>query len=500
MVTRGDAASSEQRLLGQLLQCASLPSPVGVVMRILELGEDPDADMGEVAQALTADPALSARLIRMANSPLYARQRRTGNLRQAIKLFGVEGTITLALSFSLVTTLPRRGQGEFDYRLFWRRSFSAALCAQIMADRFGQRNREELFLAALLQDIGMLTLAQARPELYAGLEERQWHHEHVLQREREELGTDHAALGALLLRHWNFPEKLQLLVGSSHDADEAESLRQRDAAIVAIASDMAELWSEAHGQALLRRAMERAERLLGLEGEVFVAVLEDAAAALAEVAHLFEVEVEDSATLETILNHARELTMLRHIRIMQHAAVLEDRTHRLEEENRRDPLTGLYNRGYLQASLAREIADAREHGWPVSVVFIDLDRFKAVNDRYGHLSGDEVLCRTAAALQRGVRRDDIVARYGGEEFVLLMPGCSEEAARATCDRLLNALRDIRHRLGDEDVVITASMGAAVHNEACCFDHAEELLGAADAALYAAKNRGRDRCIFHSDLG
>lgn len=488
------------QLLAKLLQGANLPSPVGVVMRILELGEDPDAGISDVSQVLTADPALSARLIRMANSPLYARQRRTGNLRQAIKLFGVEGTITLALSFSLVTVLRRDEKGAFDYRLFWRRSFAAAVCAQVMADRFGQRNREELFLAALLQDLGMMTLARVKPELYVGLEERQWRHEYVLEREREVLGTDHAILGAMLLQQWNFPEKLQRLVGSSHDADDAASLQERDAAIVAVSSDMAELWSEANAQALLRRAMSRAERLVGLDGEAFIGVLEDAGIALSEVAHLFEIELEDSTTLESIVSQARELTMLRHIRIMQHASILEDRTRRLEEENRRDPLTGLYNRGYLQASLAHEMESACDNGWPVALVFVDLDCFKGINDRYGHLAGDEVLRRVAELLQSAVRRDDIVARYGGEEFVLLMPGCGEEAVTATCERLLTMLRDIRHRVAnDQEIMVTASLGVAVHNEAQRFNNVEDLLGAADAALYVAKTQGRDRCIFHSEI-
>jgi diguanylate cyclase (GGDEF)-like protein len=490
----------DRHLLAQLLQCANLPSPVGVVMRILELGENPEAGVSEVCQVLTADPALSARLIRMANSPLYARQRRTSNLRQAIKLFGVEGTITLALSFSLVTNLRNHEKGGFDYGRFWHRSFAAAVCAQVAADRFGLRNREELFLAGLLQDIGMLTLARARPEIYAGLDAPHWNHRHVLAREEELLGTNHAVLGALLLQQWNFPSRLQRLVASSHDEDDAETLRERDAAIVAISSDMAEIWSEPNGQAVLRRAMSRAEQLLGLEADGFIEVLELAGGAISEVAPLFDIEIEDSMMLETIVTRARELTMLRHIRIMQHAAILEDRTRRLEEENRRDSLTGVFNRGYLQACLAREMESAAENGWPVALVFVDLDRFKAVNDKYGHLAGDGVLCRVADVLQSAVRRDDIVARYGGEEFVLLMPGCGDYAVRASCNRLLEALRKISHEVGEgQEITVTASIGVAVHNEDHRFKDAEDLIGAADAALYVAKTQGRNRCIFHKDL-
>jgi diguanylate cyclase (GGDEF)-like protein len=106
----------------------------------------------------------------------------------------------------------------------------------------------------------------------------------------------------------------------------------------------------------------------------------------------------------------------------------------------------------------------------------------------------------ADVLQSAVRRDDIVARYGGEEFVLLMPGCGDYAVRASCNRLLEALRKISHEVGEgQEITVTASIGVAVHNEDHRFKDAEDLIGAADAALYVAKTQGRNRCIFHKDL-
>lgn len=495
-------AALDQGLLTRLIQCADLPSPVGIVMRILELGQDPNASLAEVAKVITLDPALSARLLRMANSPLYARQRKTENLRQAIKLFGLEGTLTLALSFSVVTKLREQDADGFDYSLFWRRSVAAATCAQVIGERLSLKNREDLFLAALLQDIGMLALARARPGIYQALAEGQSRQERVCIHEHEQIGMDHAILGSWLLKQWNFPADLQSAVRHSHDpagASGDDDSALRDASVVAVASDMAELWCEPRAQALLRKAMKRADALLDFDGEAFAQVLESAGSAIGEVAHLFDVDIRDEGSIDAIVTQARELTVLRHIRMMQRSSMLEDRTRQLEEENRRDVLTGLFNRSCLQEALAREIESSNDHGWPYAVIFVDLDRFKLINDQYGHLAGDSVLRNVAHILESSVRAGDIVSRYGGEEFVIILPGAGPDSARILCERLLKAFRSHTHRLDqDTELVVTASLGVAVHSDDLRFKTMEEVLRAADDALYAAKHQGRDRCVFYQE--
>jgi diguanylate cyclase (GGDEF)-like protein len=202
------------------------------------------------------------------------------------------------------------------------------------------------------------------------------------------------------------------------------------------------------------------------------------------------------------LNEARELILLRHINVMQRSSVLaktaellEDRTRKLEEENRRDILTGLYNRSYLNQALVEEIRMAGRHDWPFTVIFIDLDDFKKVNDEYGHLIGDVILKNSARILTENTRGSDIVARYGGEEFVVVLPGAGREGARMTCERLLGAFRNMHHEIEGLALVVTASIGAAVHGEEHRFDDLEAVLKAADHALYIAKRGGRNQCIF-----
>src|SRR5262245_17057350 len=164
---------------------------------------------------------------------------------------------------------------------------------------------------------------------------------------------------------------------------------------------------------------------------------------------------------------------------------------KLEELAIRDPLTGLYNRRYLDDALERELQRAQRQGYPVSVLVIDIDHFKQLNDIHGHQAGDEVLTALARELHQRVRTDDLACRWGGEEFVLVLPTMSIEAAaeRADALRLAFAASAVRYR--DMNLNATISVGAAAYP-----DHGlsvRDLLGAADNALYRAKSDGRN-CV------
>jgi diguanylate cyclase (GGDEF)-like protein len=157
-------------------------------------------------------------------------------------------------------------------------------------------------------------------------------------------------------------------------------------------------------------------------------------------------------------------------------------------------LTGLFNRGHLDQILAAEFAIATRDGSPLSVVFADLDRFKLVNDTYGHPSGDAVLIGTAKLILDVVRTSDCVARYGGEEFVIVLPGITMDAAAIVCERLLAKLRITKHTVSGGTITTTASLGLATHGSTCRYGSVAELIEAADRSVYAAKRAGRNRMV------
>ena len=158
-----------------------------------------------------------------------------------------------------------------------------------------------------------------------------------------------------------------------------------------------------------------------------------------------------------------------------------------------DALTELYNRRHFIEMADKEIARAMRHQRPLSLCIVDVDLFKPVNDRYGHISGDEVLRRIAGLLRGHARSDDLAARIGGEEFALLLSECDATAATAFAERLREAVAATTFVLGGEPQRITISIGIAE----LAPERAERtaLMAAADAALYRAKSEGRNRvCV------
>jgi diguanylate cyclase (GGDEF)-like protein len=159
-----------------------------------------------------------------------------------------------------------------------------------------------------------------------------------------------------------------------------------------------------------------------------------------------------------------------------------------------DPLTGLPNRRAFLAAAQAAIATAWRQSAPLSVMLIDLDRFKAINDRHGHPAGDAVLRATAEVLRATLRRTDLPVRWGGEEFAALLPFTGTEEAATLAERLRYAVRAlVPHPGGDAAGPVTISVGIAAITPAVTADSALAAgMGAADAALYAAKTQGRDR--------
>jgi diguanylate cyclase (GGDEF)-like protein len=169
------------------------------------------------------------------------------------------------------------------------------------------------------------------------------------------------------------------------------------------------------------------------------------------------------------------------------------RLHRIVERQALvDALTGLANRRHLEQELAADLARAQRANGMVALVLADLDDFKAVNDRYGHLCGDLVLREFAALMQGVVRAGDTAGRWGGEEFALLLPDTDADGAERVAERLRLALeRQVIVSLEGEPVRVTASLGVAAFPEA---GGGAQLVEAADEALYGAKRAGKNRVV------
>ena len=159
-----------------------------------------------------------------------------------------------------------------------------------------------------------------------------------------------------------------------------------------------------------------------------------------------------------------------------------------------DPLTGLYNRRYFTEYFESLFEQAAKNSTPLSAIILDLDFFKKVNDTYGHTVGDEVLIKTGAYLESIIDKDSIAARYGGEEFCILLPGYNQESAKAFAENLCKGFkRAVTIDLENGSQPVTCSAGICERRYA---NSADQLLSLADAALYAAKQQGRNRAVLY----
>jgi two-component system, cell cycle response regulator len=188
---------------------------------------------------------------------------------------------------------------------------------------------------------------------------------------------------------------------------------------------------------------------------------------------------------------ARVRTQIRRKRLHDQ---LQENYHRSLSLALTDPLTGLYNRRYLGAHLDGMMNRADDNGKGPALLLFDIDRFKQVNDTYGHLAGDEVLCEIASRTLHDVRSFDLVARYGGEEFLVVMPETNLQVALVVAERLRLSIAERPFAVSGASASIPITVSVGIATMLSMNDSPTELLRRADEALYAAKNNGRNRVL------
>jgi diguanylate cyclase (GGDEF)-like protein len=493
----------ENRLKAQV----DFPSPSKVATEIIALARDPDIEMAKVAQAVGRDPAMTAKILRIANSAFYAQRRPSQNLRQALVIIGLNAALTLALSFSLLSSMRALRTVGIDYPRFWRRSLLAATAGRAFGELGKVGHAEDIFLAGLLQDISVLALDRVSRDFYSKLPQPATHGDWI-RYEIKELGKDHAAYSALLLKSWNLPERIWSATANSHNPQNtfADSDDGRIARCVALGSDLAEAVLASDRAAAISSLAERAHSLLGMSHEQFTEVVERILKLIPETEELYETSILNAEDAENLLAEAREMLAVRNLHALQEVSslqattsVLLNRTEEAEDSSRRDALTGALNRPWLDRLLDREFTQAVVFGRDLSIAHIDIDHFKHINERFGTQTGDRVLQSCAQALQSCVRGSDLVARFSGEEFLVVLPGTDQQIARQVAGRMLAALADNDHDPQSGSVRITASIGVATYTPRQRFASTLALLEAADHALYAAKLCGRNRVECFDEL-
>jgi len=476
-----------------------LPTLPGIAIKILEAVQKDRPDLKEIGEILATDPPLSAEVLRLINSSLYALPRKVTSVFHAVNMLGLNTVKNLALSFALIKRTRSNGNGAFDYPQFWKNSLTVAVSARLIAEQVAPAVVEDAFFIGLLHDMGMLTLARCMPDQYS-LVIREAAQAACTQQDAENqiLGFDHMAVGQYLLGSWGLPQHFCLPISCHHDPEkletnDSESLEM--SRILHLATLYTELFhSDRHSPSLglIDHYAQRYgfEKRLDVDG-VGARIVDQTR----QIFPFFELTLKDEAGYLEIVDRARAELIHVSSNFIDQLLEQQRQIQVLRRQATHDGLTQLMNYQFFYETLGREIARSQRSRTPLTVIMSDIDRFKAVNDTYGHLAGDRALQFVAEHLKTSLRETDFIARYGGEEFAMVLYNIPPEDAIAVADRVRQTLSEVPIQFDGRTFRITMSFGIATMHPDDAIDR-EELLNRADKALYRAKSAGRNCCHFY----
>jgi diguanylate cyclase (GGDEF)-like protein len=488
------------KLSERLTACNNLPSLPAIVIKIMDASQDPDIGIADVANILKVDPALSAKLLKVANSPMYARQREISNLRDALSLLGLDSSLTIALSFSLVSSLQSSTNATHIYDAFWRRSILSASIARELGIALKRSNVEDFFLTSLLQDIGILAVDSIEPD--ALTENCNRNHQSRITCEQKKWGVDHSDIGAWLLQLWHFPERIYNAVLHSHVTCNIPPKSNSILFIqcINLSNRLCDIWLEDDREPHLKDTFNSLNQLFDFDQASFNQLINKVDALLPEMSRLFEVTLLDNKDREDVLNDAQQILMENSINIIKknvecqnQIRTLTEQAKNCEDASNKDHLTDVYNRKRIEDLLNEEFFKSKAQKMPLSLAFIDIDDFKPINDTFGHLAGDKVLREIAAFFAHNIRKHDIIARYGGDEFLLMLPNTNADEATQLLNRISQELQALPGTEFDNNILkVSTSIGMATHMEKVNYGSPKDLINSADKALYSSKKSGKNK--------
>ncbi len=496
----------EKELPDVLTQAENLPSLPAVAMEVLRLTQDENSTIDDLADCLSRDPALAAKLLKLSNSSLFSMGQEITTLQRATMVLGMKTVKLMSLSFSLASDIPREGsEGGFDFSNYWRRSLVSSVAARSLAQLVDSKLGDEAFLAGLLIHFGRLVMARALTEEYEELATDcgGWPSP---EEEEQRLGFNSLDLCATLLKSWELPELIYMAVGYWNRAEELpENVdpHVRELAQLLECTSLIEgiLCNEQSGEpfaTLNKQACEHFE-LQESQIEPFLIGLESG---IAEAAEMLSIQLPDGHSHEEIMNQARLQivnvslgTVVDLEQAKRENESLEDEVKHLETKATTDKLTGLPNRAAFDEFLLSHASNRIRGKVPraLGLVMLDVDHFKNFNDTYGHQAGDEVLRTIGAVFNRMTRKGDLSARYGGEEFAVVAPMANTLGLKTLAERLRMAIEKEVVEWEGQRLQVTASFGAACIAEFTSEEDVDRLIQLADSYLYKAKENGRNRC-------
>lgn len=605
-----------------------LPSPAGTALAIMQLVQQENVSLAQLAKVIQSDPALTSRILSFSNSATFGLRRPVASIVDAVRIIGMQAVQNFALSLSLLSQHRNGRCASFDYENYWMLSLAMAVSIAALTAKEQIVAPEEAFCIGLLEEIGQLALATAWPDKFADcLEKSQG--KKLLEQERHYFAIDHRSLTLMLLKEWGMPEIFLDALKLSHDMPKAEVSRtvrfanqlafarelarycigdqryqadalpalQKEAVsrnfrstdLLKLLEDISRQWQEwgkqlqiktdgqeiktafsppspkpeaeheaedslaglaillvnndpallthiskhlsaaghkvetaADGETALRCLLEQKQQLVIIDwrmqpmdgltlcktlrrselGKSLYLIMLTPSATEDELVSAFEAGVDDF-----IVKPVNARILLARIRAGQRIISLQQLLKKEKEAiqrynaelalaNRRlgiiantDILTNLPNRRYAMIRLEQEWSETQRYQRPFSVLILDIDYFKAINDSLGHEAGDKALVYAAKLIKNSIRATDTACRFGGEEFLVIAPNTDGKTAMLLAERIRNAI--YTHQPKQLNLLRPMTVSIGIAGAARSISHWKELIKCADQALYKAKAEGRN---------
>jgi diguanylate cyclase (GGDEF)-like protein len=469
----------------------------GVAIRLIEAIRKQDPDIREIVRLISSDAALSAKLLKIVNSPFYGLVNKITTIDQAIKLLGLNTVKNLSLSLILNTSFLKKGFSKLNLSNFWKESLVGAISAKLLAERVKIKNSEDAFFLGLLENIGALTIAYLLPDQYSVvLSEVQSKKISSHDAENQVFGFNHMDVGALLTKTWGLPETFYIPIQYHHGV---ENLPENCSNDIRVRTELLHL-SSLYIELLQGRNMTEVLGYIshfvnayGFQGFLDAAQIGiDLVKQTKDLFPIFDIEFKQETDFESLLESARQELLSISMKMVGEMIIKNNELESLRQQATKDGMTQLYNYKAFCETLNHEISRAARYRHNLSLVVADIDFFKSVNDRFGHPAGDQVLKAVARTLLKELRECDLVARYGGEEFAIILPDTKLENALLVSERLRDEIRTLEISYEGQPIRVTMSFGIAGFRPSPPMSF-NELVKSADTALYKAKKQGRNRC-------
>jgi diguanylate cyclase (GGDEF)-like protein len=500
--SKGLAGQLERQIRARIESLSYLPTTSAVAIKFVQLGKDPDAEPGDYAKVISADSSLSSKLLALANSSWAGVRTKVTNVRMAVNLLGLGTVRTLAISYCMAGLHNELHLSAQESEIFWESSLSKAVAAKRYARLFDAKAGDEAFVTGLFQDFALAVMYSVDKRYLLLLQDPKANVQGQLQKERALFGTDHTEVGRALAQRLELPELFIDTVAFHHNYERLTEFVQaaplRDGAYAAsLLPHTLNGWNQENADALATFLqahapnMDRTQFITEVQAEFaqLYGYFNEGKTPQAELTQLLTDTAREAADNTTeLVGSVNELLKEAATMGMQ----IRQQVKELENKAQCDALTGVLNREGFSAAAQEPLAKATRYGIGFAVCYLDIDRFKSVNDSLGHALGDMALKTVAVEMNAALPEGTVVGRVGGDEFTLLLPSSGPEEARELIERLLANVAARTVGAGEQSIQITLSAGLLCVTPSNNTQVLNTLVNAADKLMYTAKRAGGNR--------